>query len=60
MAKSARGRGKGSKGTRHKSHRQKSVRCAEGRKARKITRQNCDRKPGRLARTRLMTKAAAA
>ena len=60
MAKSARGRGKGSKGTRHKSHRQRSIRCAEGRKARRITRQNCVRKLGRLARARVRAKILAA
>jgi len=59
MAKSARGRGKSSKGTRHKSHRQKSIGCAEGRKARRITRQNCARKLGRLARARVKLAAAA-
>lgn len=59
MAKSARGRGKGSKGTRHKNCRQKSIRSLESRKARKITRQVCVRKPGRLARARLKLKLAA-
>lgn len=55
MAKSSTGR-KGSKGgTRHKNHRQKSIRSLQSRKARRITINNCVRKRGRLARSRMMS-----
>lgn len=57
MAKSSTGRGKHSKGTRHNNrHNSKRTRSRDQRAARRITRNNCVRKRGLLARSRLLNK----
>lgn len=57
MAKSSRGRGRGSSGTKHKKRHSSSIGKASLKKpARRATQQNCVRRPGRLARQRLVSK----
>lgn len=57
MAKSSRGRGRKSSGTRHSGRAaSKTTRSHSQRVARRITLNNCIRKRGRLARIRAKTK----
>ena len=57
MAKSSRGRGKGSSGTKHKKkHSSSTGKASLKESARRTTRTNCVRRPGRLARQRIASK----